>query len=115
MSQNLIIASGVCAVFLIALSVRIYSWMKFYGKPHSEWVSAYRSELSLFFSGKFHKNGMIFVFHYLLLHLIVPLSGFGFFLRSDLNFLVFIGSVYWSMQLVQKLYPVVKEYEELNS
>jgi len=115
MSQNLLIYSGVCAVLLVALSVRIYSWMRFYGKPHSEWISAYRAELTLFFSGKFQKNGMIFVFHYMLLHLIIPLSGFGLFLRSDLNFLVFIGSVYWSMQLVQKLYPAIKENEELNS
>lgn len=115
MSQNLLIYSGVCAALLVALSARIYYLKGFFGKPFPEWTAAYRAELALFFSGKFHKNGMFFVFHYMLLHLIIPLSGFGLFLRSDLNFLVFIGSVYWSMQLVQKLYPAVKEYEEPNS
>ncbi len=53
------------------------------------------------------RRGVLCFLHYLGLHLFVPLLGLGFFLRSDINFLVVILSMVLSLQILQRVYPGV--------
>jgi hypothetical protein len=48
------------------------------------------------------------------LHLLVPLVGLAFFLRSDVNFLVVIIAMVVSMQLYQRVYPGSSRREEID-
>ena len=43
--------------------------------------------------------------HYALMHLVVPLVFFGFFLRSDINFLGVVAGIVTSLQLLKHIYP----------
>lgn len=44
-------------------------------------------------------------FHYLSLHLLFPLWGLAFLLKSDINFLVILVGILLSMQFTQRIYP----------
>lgn len=65
----------------------------------------YHSRVHEVVRGQFAKLSVECFLHYLSLHAVVPLIGFGFFLRTDANFIVLILSVIFSAQLIQKVYP----------
>lgn len=65
---------------------------------------AYRHELSQAGKKPFLKLSFLCLAFYACLHLLFPFWGFAFFLRSDANFLVIIGTVFISLQLHHKLF-----------
>ncbi|MCR9141347.1 MAG: hypothetical protein NXI24_03785 [bacterium] len=74
----------------------------------------YRSLLNSVFSADAGLENWLALAHYVALHLLIPVTGLGIWLRTDGNFLVVIGSLLWSIQLVQRLYPgpVFDEWDE---
>ena len=65
----------------------------------------YRNSIQTLFRGQSTPEGVYCLLQYAALHLLVPLFGFGLYLRTDGNFLVVIASLFWSMQLFQRLFP----------
>lgn len=65
----------------------------------------YREAMRRVLAGRPGSGEWLIFVHYLALHLLVPLLGFGLFLRTDGNFIVVILTVFWSVQLVQRVYP----------
>ena len=74
----------------------------------------YRNVLFSFFQGNMSSPVLESVVHYMSLHLLVPLVGLGFFLRSDGNFLVVICAMIASMQLYQRVFPGSSRREEID-
>lgn len=79
-----------------------------HGKLSAFW-KAYAYELSRLSLRPFLKLSFLCLAFYLCLHLLFPLWGFAFFLRSDGNFLVIIGSVFISLQLHHRLFSSIEE------
>lgn len=65
----------------------------------------YRAELAALLSSGPSREVLLSWIHYLSLHLLVPLLGLGFYLRSDANFLVVILGGFLSLKLVQRVFP----------
>lgn len=65
----------------------------------------YRSLLGSVFSADAGREHWLALIHYVALHILIPVGGLGFWLRTDGNFLVVIFSLLWSIQLLQRLYP----------
>lgn len=65
----------------------------------------YRNALFALFRGNLSPAGLQALAHYLSLHLLVPLLGLGFLLRSDGNFVVIVLAMFASMQLYQRVFP----------
>ncbi|MCE9599791.1 MAG: hypothetical protein K8S54_17665, partial [Spirochaetia bacterium] len=57
------------------------------------------------FEGQPQRLSVLAALHYGTLHLIPLFTGLAFYLKTDANFLVVIGSIVWSMQLFQRLFP----------
>jgi hypothetical protein len=111
MSLSFVVLTSLIAVFLSVLRLRIYLRGRRGGQgPNAtEFLSLYRADIAGFLQGiERVRTGESF-FHYILLHLIVPFAGFAFLLRSDLNFLVVILSILWSLQLSQRIYPGISD------
>ncbi len=65
----------------------------------------FRNSISRLLRGKFNPDGLYCFLLYVCLHLIVPFLGLGLFLKTDANFLVVVVSLFWSAQLIQRLFP----------
>ena len=65
----------------------------------------YRSLLSSIFTTDAGLLNWLALVHYVALHLLIPVGGLGFWLRTDGNFLIVILSLFLSVQLAQRLYP----------
>jgi hypothetical protein len=103
MSFFFLLISGMNLLALCILSIRLYSLFKVSGEQKI--LPFYREILHSAFSGV-EKSGRYEGFlHLISIHLLAPLTGLAFFLRTDVNFLVFILSILWSMQLYQRLFP----------
>jgi hypothetical protein len=69
-------------------------------------IHFYRSSIvGLFRERSFDRTSVECLLHYVLLHTIVPLLFFGFFLRSDINFLGVVAGIVTSLQLMKHIYP----------
>lgn len=106
MSIPLFFISIIVILLLVFLTFQIRS---IHRKENSSTplLDFYSEQLHLFFTGKIVIKGGICFVHYVLLHLVVPLVGLGFLLRTDLNFLAIFAAIFTSMQIVQRVYPAV--------
>ncbi|MCB1321720.1 MAG: hypothetical protein KDK34_15800, partial [Leptospiraceae bacterium] len=66
-------------------------------------VYFYQQTLARFLKGDWQPVGALIFFHYISLHGLVPLWGFGLFLHADINFLVVILWIICALQLIQRL------------
>ena len=105
MSQTFQIISVFTVLLLLFFTYRLFS----NGSFKEGILNGYRERLKAFFQEGDFTGNMEAGFHYILVHLLVPVIGFSFFLRSDGNFLVFIASAVWSIQLIQRLFPGMHE------
>lgn len=71
----------------------------------------YRARVAGVLAGQADKENLIAFFHYIAMHLLVPLLGLGLFLRSDWNFLALVLGLIVSYQLLHRVYPGVAEDE----
>lgn len=81
-------------------------------EKNSGWAGYYRASIGRLLGGKGGLDEALALLHYVALHLLTPLLGFGLFLHSDANFLTAIVAIIVSIQLVQRLYPGSSEDEE---
>lgn len=58
-------------------------------------------------------EGGLTALHYMALHLAIPLVGLGLYLRTDANFLFVLLGGFFSMKLVQRVYPGTRMDEDL--
>lgn len=74
----------------------------------------YRARLAGFFSGNFGKANILVLFHYIGMHLLVPVLGLGLFLGTDWNFVALVLGLVASYQLLHRVYPgaLEEEHEE---
>lgn len=72
----------------------------------------YRNAIRGLFEGKPERLSVLAASHYVTLHLIPLFTGLTFYLKTDANFLIVIGSIVWSMQLFQRLFPGEESQEE---
>ena len=109
MSLFFLTAAGVDITLFLVLSVLIYR--NFKSGDETKFLNYYRKGIASLLSRENKKKneaaGAGNFLHFLSLHLFIPFTGFAFFLRTDANFLVFILSILWSIQLFQRLYPGV--------
>ncbi len=69
-------------------------------------LSYYRGRLDEVFKGKGRSaEHIVCLFHYILVHLFTPLALAGFLLHTDGNFLIAVGAIIATMQLLQRVYP----------
>jgi hypothetical protein len=126
MSIPLIVAATLVLVILVGLSVlirrRYQDSLTSVAEKSAGLPFYYRSLVSSVFGADAGLAQWTALAHYVALHMVVPLLGLGFFLRTDGNFLVVIVSLLWSLQLVQRLFPGPRpgldeseEYADTNS
>lgn len=72
----------------------------------------YRNAIRGLFEGQPQRLSVLAALHYATLHLIPLFTGLSFYLKTDANFLIVIGSIVWSMQLFQRLFPGEDSTEE---
>lgn len=69
-------------------------------------IQFYRNRIAGIFRGAdLGRISVECLIHYVLLHLIVPLIFFGFFLRTDVNFLGVVLGIISSVQLLKQVFP----------
>ncbi len=109
MSLPLFIAAIADAVIVVALHAylgRLYrNALTSIEEKNAGFWFYYREAMRRVLSGRPGSGEWLICVHYIALHLLVPLLGFGLFLRTDGNFIVVILTVFWSVQLVQRLFP----------
>mgnify|MGYP004176509193 CR=1 FL=1 len=105
-----LIISAVVVMLLGYLSYQIqtqYRWSLTSVQEKSAGViHFYRTHIGrMFREGDFGRISLQCSIHYYLLNIVVPLLFFGFFLRSDINFLGVVAGVVTSLQLMKHVYP----------
>ncbi|MCB1170458.1 MAG: hypothetical protein KDK25_09005 [Leptospiraceae bacterium] len=105
-----LIISAIVILVLGFLTYRIRSYYRWslttVQEKSAGLIHFYRSRIGGVFRGE--EMGRISIeclAHYILMHCIVPLLYFGFFLRTDINFLGIVIGVAFSLQLLKQVYP----------
>ncbi|MEQ8351204.1 MAG: hypothetical protein RH862_06955 [Leptospiraceae bacterium] len=109
-----------CSLCLIisAVVVSLLAFLSYQIQTHYRWsltsvqeksaglIHFYRSHIHrVFRDGDLSRIPLECTIHYFLMHLLVPLIFFGFFLRSDINFLGVAAGILTSLQLLKHIYP----------
>lgn len=110
MSPIALSAASVIAAILVALFFWIRSRYRLaltsVDEKQGGVLSYYRVRLHLLLQGKEHSpESLACGAHYLLLHVLAPFFLAGLILHTDWNFLVAIGSILTSVQLIQRVFP----------
>ena len=116
MSPSFLVATVICVMSFILSSWFLWHSLRPLSNDGGGLRQAYRRNIDLLLAGDVSGLNIISLLNFISLHLLVPCMGFGVFLTTDLNFLVFIVSIIWSMKLFQRLYPAseVKQSDEAN-
>ncbi len=115
MSAILIVLSFANLLLLLLLSLRIRSYYRSVDRDVNI-IEYYGDTIQRIWQGKIGMEEMICFVHYIVMHLVVPLIGLGFTLRTDINFLAILAAIFASMQIIQRIYPgVVVEADDEES
>jgi hypothetical protein len=108
MSTILILLSILNAVVLAVTSYLLYAKSKSFPT-----LSRYRSNLSQAFKFQWDSSSAVSLLNFLSLHLLIPVTGLAFLLKTDLNFLAVLAGILISMQISQRVYPAgISDNEE---
>ncbi len=109
MSAPLILVAAVLLILVVGLSFylerRFRVSLTSIEEKSAGLLFYYRSLVGNVFTRDAGRENWLALVHYVALHLLIPIGGLGFWLRTDGNFLVVIVSLLWTIQLVQRLYP----------
>lgn len=99
---------SVTLLFLSILNVGVFLGTYYVLKNRAgavPFLPYYRGHLRNFFQFHFSLNPLLAFLNLASLHLLIPLMGLAFLLKSDFNFMAVLIGIIVSMQITQRLYP----------